>query len=163
MVKKFNKHEPVPTTDELDLRKLDRLQLLQLLRDAMAANDDLRKRLADAETELAQYQQEHEAAAAALAEGEQLRARLDEAERQLADRRIALEDSESLAEAAMRLSGTFAAAQRAIDLYGYNVNINREIAAAEGTDVEPHAPSSYASAPFGRHAASPAPSEGVDD
>ena len=57
----------------------------------------------------------------AVAENDRLRAELADAQAQLADRRIALDDSESLAEASLRLSGVFAAAQRAIDLYGYNI------------------------------------------
>ena len=74
----------------IDLGKLNRVQLLELLCDAMEENRRL-------ESELA------------------------EANRKLDDRRIALEDSESLAEAALRLAGLFADAQHAIDLYGYNV------------------------------------------
>ena len=85
-----------------DLSKIDRVQLLQLLRDAMEENDRLREQVA---------------AANRLA---------DEAEGRLEDRRIQLEDSESLAEAALRLSGVFADAQRAIDLYAYNRSLNRD-------------------------------------
>ncbi|MGN8688900.1 hypothetical protein ACTND8_03215 [Atopobiaceae bacterium HCP3S3_F7] len=69
-----------------DLSKIDRVQLLQLLRDAMEENDRLREQVA---------------AANRLA---------DEAEGRLEDRRIQLEDSESLAEAALRLSGVLAGA-----------------------------------------------------
>jgi hypothetical protein len=86
--------------DDLDLRKLDRVQLLQLLRDAMEENERLHAQLDEA-TE-----------------------RAEQAERQLEDRRIQVEDSESLAEASLRLAGVFVDAQRAIDLYGYNVAMN---------------------------------------
>ncbi|WP_195839258.1 hypothetical protein [Parafannyhessea umbonata] len=86
--------------DAPDLRKLNRVQLLRLLRDATEENERL-------STELAATKE-----------------RLDEAERKLEDRRIAIEDSESLAEASLRLTGMFAAAQHAIDLYGYNVALN---------------------------------------
>lgn len=87
--------------DALDLSKLDRVQLLQLLRDAMEENDRLRAQAADANR------------------------RAEEAEKKLEDRRIQVEDSESLAEAALRLAGIFVDAQHAIDLYGYNVEQNR--------------------------------------
>ena len=87
--------------DALDLSKLDRVQLLQLLRDAMEENDRLRAQVADANR------------------------RAEEAEKKLEDRRIQVEDSESLAEAALRLAGIFVDAQHAIDLYGYNVEQNK--------------------------------------
>ena len=50
-----------------------------------------------------------------------LKARLEAAEAELAQRRIAIGESGSLAEAALKLSGVFEAAQRAIDLYRENV------------------------------------------
>ncbi|MGN0071865.1 MAG: hypothetical protein ACI361_08540 [Atopobiaceae bacterium] len=84
-----------------DLSKLTRLQLLELLKDAVAENERLKKELA-------------------------------ETKKQLEDKRIAIEDSESLAEASLRLAGVFAAAQRAIDLYGYNMDLQR----AEAADAE---------------------------
>lgn len=87
--------------DAPDLRKLNRVQLLRLLRDATEENERL-------STELAATKE-----------------RLEEAEQRLEDRRIAIADSESLAEASLRLSGIFAAAQHAIDLYGYNVAQSR--------------------------------------
>lgn len=93
--------EPASDGDNLDLRKLDRVQLLQLLRDAMEENERLHAQL-DETTE-----------------------RAEQAERQLQDRRIQIEDSESLAEASLRLAGVFVDAQRAIDLYGYNVAMNK--------------------------------------
>lgn len=57
---------------------------------------------------------------AAVRENTRLKEELAEAKRQLEDRRIALDDSESLAHAALRLSGIFEDAQRAIDLYRQN-------------------------------------------
>ncbi|MGN0055506.1 MAG: hypothetical protein ACI360_03640 [Atopobiaceae bacterium] len=90
-----------PASKGVDLRKLDRIQLLQLLQDAIREN-------------------------------ERLRAQLAEANRQLEDRRIAIQESGSLAEAALRLSGIFTDAQRAIELYGYNVELNKP-----GTAEEP--------------------------
>lgn len=78
----------------VDLRKLNRSQLLSLLRDAVAEN-------------------------------ERLHAELDEAHRKLDERRIVLEDSESLAEAALRLSGTLDGARTAAALYGENVDAPR--------------------------------------
>lgn len=78
-------HEP-------DLRSLSRLQLLELLKDAIAEN-------------------------------ERLKSELDEARAELEDKRIAIEESGSLAEAALRLSGIFEAAQRACDLYTANMEL----------------------------------------
>jgi hypothetical protein len=52
-------------------------------------------------------------------------ARVSDLQSKLDDRAIAIDNSESLADAALRLSGTFAAAQHAIDLYGYNVEARR--------------------------------------
>lgn len=49
-----------------------------------------------------------------------LRERLERAETELAERRLLLEESGSIAEAALKLSGIFEAAQRAIDLYREN-------------------------------------------
>ncbi|MCH4083305.1 MAG: hypothetical protein LKF00_02905 [Olsenella sp.] len=86
--------------DTPDLRKLNRVQMLRLLRDATEENERLSAELAATKE------------------------RLDQAERKLEDRRIAIADSESLAEASLRLTGMFAAAQHAIDLYGYNVALN---------------------------------------
>lgn len=55
-----------------------------------------------------------------------LKAKLEQAEAELAQRRIAIAESGSLAEAALKLSGVFEAAQRAIDLY--RENAEQEIA-----------------------------------
>lgn len=49
-----------------------------------------------------------------------LRARLEAAEAELAQRRLAIAESGSIAEAALKLSGIFEAAQRAVDLYREN-------------------------------------------
>ncbi len=87
---------------DTDLQKLSRLQILQLLRDAMAENDRLRAQVDD------------------------LTCQLEAAQKQLRDRRIELDDSESLAEASLRLSGVFIAAQHAIDLYQYNLDLRRK-------------------------------------
>ena len=91
----------MPTkADAPDLRKLNRVQLLRLLRDATEENERLSAELAATKE------------------------RLEQAEQRLEDRRIAIADSESLAEASLRLPGMFAAVQHAIDLYGYNVAAN---------------------------------------
>ena len=50
-----------------------------------------------------------------------LRARLEQAEAELADRRLQISESGSIAEAALKLMGVFEAAQKAIDLYRENV------------------------------------------
>lgn len=49
-----------------------------------------------------------------------LRAKLEKAEEELAERRIRISESGSVAEAALRLSGVFEAAQKAVDLYREN-------------------------------------------
>lgn len=49
-----------------------------------------------------------------------LRERLEKAEAELAERRVAIAESGSIAEAALKLSGVFEAAQKAIDLYREN-------------------------------------------
>ncbi len=105
-----------------DLSKLTRLQLLELLKDAVAENERLKKEL-------------------------------EETKKQLEDKRIAIDDSESLAEASLRLAGVFVAAQRAIDLYGYNIDLQR--AEAEGTEQE--------AAEEGETAAEPADGADISD
>ena len=75
---------------EKEVRKLSRLQLLEIL--VEQAN-----------------------------EIEQLKAELKETKEQLADRRMVIEQSGSLAEAALRLNGVFEAAQRAGDQYLENI------------------------------------------
>lgn len=75
---------------EKEVRKLSRLQLLEIL--VEQAN-----------------------------EIEQLKTELKETKEQLADRKIVIEQSGSLAEAALRLNGVFEAAQRAADQYLENI------------------------------------------
>lgn len=78
-----------------------------------------------------------------------LKAKLEQAEAELAQRRIAIAESGSLAEAALKLSGVFEAAQRAIDLYRENAEqeIARRLEAAGAAEDE------EASAPDGEEAA----------
>ena len=54
-------------------------------------------------------------------ENEQLRLRLEEAEHQLAERAIVIENSGSMAEAAMRLNNVFDQAQQAADDYLHSI------------------------------------------
>ena len=54
-------------------------------------------------------------------ENERLRTRLEQANRDLADRRIKLEKAGSIAEAALRLNGVFEAAEQAAAQYVENV------------------------------------------
>lgn len=49
-----------------------------------------------------------------------LKTRLEEAEAELAQRKLQIEESGSIAEAALKLTGVFEAAQKAIDLYREN-------------------------------------------
>lgn len=74
---------------EKDLRKLNKVELLELL------VEQGRENLA-------------------------LKARLEAAEAELAQRRIAIAESGSIAEAALKLAGVFEAAQKAVDLYREN-------------------------------------------
>lgn len=91
-------HEPDP-------RSLSRLQLLELLKDAIAENERLKREL-------------------------------DETRKQLEDKRIAIEESGSIAEAALRLSGIFEAAQKACDLYQANRECRvSEAGSASGRDA----------------------------
>lgn len=58
---------------------------------------------------------------------EELRVQLEEAKRQLANRKIEIQEAGSLAEAALRLNGVFEAAQRAADQYLENIRrMNRQ-------------------------------------
>lgn len=52
---------------------------------------------------------------------EELQKQLDAANQQLNDRKIALEEAGSIAEASLKLSGIFEAAQKAADLYLENM------------------------------------------
>ena len=56
----------------------------------------------------------------------ELRTRLEAAEAELAARRLQMQESGSIAEAALKISGVFEAAQKAIDLY--RANVERECA-----------------------------------
>lgn len=69
-----------------------------------------------------------------------LKAQLEKAEAELAQRRISIEESGSLAEAALKLSGVFEAAQRAIDLYRENAEqeIARRLEKANAGAAESH-------------------------
>lgn len=59
-------------------------------------------------------------------ENEELRQQLEEANKKLEDRRIAVRESGSLAEAALSLSGVFEAAQKACDQYTENIRLRYE-------------------------------------
>lgn len=59
-------------------------------------------------------------------ENEQLKSQLEEANRKLADRRIAIEESGSLAEAVLRLNGMFETAQSVCEQYIQNIQMRCE-------------------------------------
>ena len=59
-------------------------------------------------------------------ENEQLRRQLEETEKRLNDRKIAIEKSGSLAEAALQLNGLFETAQAACDQYTQNIQYRFE-------------------------------------
>lgn len=54
-------------------------------------------------------------------ENEALKEKIASLEKQLASREIALSDAGSIAEASLRLGGVFSAAQKAADIYLYNL------------------------------------------
>ena len=62
---------------------------------------------------------------------EELRAEVSELKAQIKDRRIRIEESGSVAEAALRLSGIFEAAQKAADIYLEELGLRKQEAAAE--------------------------------
>lgn len=70
----------------------------------------------------------------AVEENERLHKELDEAQRQLADKTITIQQSGSIAEAALGLSGVFAAAQNAVDLYNSNVSAEEAVASEADSD-----------------------------
>ncbi len=57
---------------------------------------------------------------------EQLQEQLDEKNKELENKRIIIENSSSLAEAALKLNGIFEAAQKAADDYLYNIKCSAE-------------------------------------
>lgn len=56
-----------------------------------------------------------------IKENEDLRSQLEEANEKLSRRRIAVESSDSIAEAALKLNGVFEAAERAAEQYLENI------------------------------------------
>lgn len=62
---------------------------------------------------------------AQMQENEKLRRRIEELEAQLNDRRLVMEESGSLAEAALKLSGIFEAADEAVRLYKESVGYGK--------------------------------------
>ena len=65
-----------------------------------------------------------------------LKKELAEANEQLAERKIILEKSGSIAEAALKLNGIFEAAQQAADQYLYSIGAVRETETGEKTTGE---------------------------
>ena len=88
-----------------ELKRLSRTDLLNMMLSLSKENDDLRRRLA-------------------------------EAEEKLNSREIAIEESGSLAEAALRLNGIFEAAQAACDQYTQNLKERSENIEQYCTDME---------------------------
>lgn len=93
-----------------DLRKLGKMDLLELLIEQSRENLALKERLAKAEAELE-------------------------------NRRILIEESGSLAEAALKLSGIFEAAQKAIEIYreNYQKDVKKKLADADEGSEDPAA------------------------
>ena len=67
------------------------------------------------------------------AENKRLQAELDEANKALASRRIDIDSSESLAEAALRLSGVYRAADEAVKIYIENIVAQQKAGLKSGT------------------------------
>ncbi len=59
-------------------------------------------------------------------ENERLRAEIEEMKKKLEDREIAIKESGSIAEAALKLNGIFEAAQKAADQYLENLKLQNE-------------------------------------
>lgn len=93
-----------------DLRKLGKMDLLELLIEQSRENLALKERLAKVEAELE-------------------------------NRRILIEESGSLAEAALKLSGIFEAAQKAIEIYreNYQKDVEEKLADADEGSEDPAA------------------------
>ena len=87
-----------------ELRKLRRMDLLELLIEERKENERLKR------------------------ESEQLKQELQKAKKQLQSKRIAIKEAGSIAEASLRLSGVFEAAQDAANVYLANV---KKLAAAQ--------------------------------
>lgn len=123
---------------EKDLHKLRRQEVLQLLLVQVREAEQLQVRLSEVSDQL----KEEEALTGRLKtrldeKDEQigrLKARLDQKDEQIrslklcldqnqSDRKILLEQSGSIAEASLRLSGIFEAAQKAADLYLDNIRL----------------------------------------
>lgn len=81
----------------------------------------------------------------------QLEKELEETKKQLEDRRIRIEKSGSIAEAALKLNGIFEAAQAAADQYLENLGVPKEPAEEPETTEEPEG-SETAEEPKPRHA-----------
>ena len=92
-----------PMSDK-EIRKLRRIDLLELLIEECKENKRLKR------------------------ESEQLKQELQKAKKQLQSKRIAIKEAGSIAEASLRLSGVFEAAQDAANVYLANV---KKLAAAQ--------------------------------
>jgi hypothetical protein len=69
-------------------------------------------------------------------ENAELRRQLEEANARLADRTLQIEQSGSLAEAALRLNGIFEAAQAACEQYEYNIRLRSQQLEQQGAQPE---------------------------
>lgn len=131
---------------EKELHKLRRQELLQLLLLQVKEAEELRQKQQETEGLLTNLEQDFERLKARLnskdAQLHKLKGRLDKKDTQIRDlraelekqkisRRIELEEAGSIAEAALRLSGVFEAAQKAADLYLHNIRMKDQ---KEGED-----------------------------
>ena len=123
---------------EKELRRLKRQELLQLLLAQVKEAEELQEKLHGTESQLKEANEILERLKARLnskdAQIHKLKGRLDKKDAQIkslkateerlrSDRKIRLKQSGSIAEAALRLSGIFEAAQEAADLYLENVRL----------------------------------------
>ena len=91
-------------------------------------------------------------------ENDELKVQLEQAQRELADRRIAIEEAGSLAEAALKLNGVFEAAMAACEQYKENIRLRQEEAAQI-----PEAPAEIPEAPQTQPVQPQLPADEVDE
>lgn len=111
------KTEPELTQEEIAGRLAHLESLQRQIQETLLKTATGEGELARMRAELVQAWHEK---ARAEAHAQELSEKLAAAEKELSDRHIAISKSGSLAEASLRLAGVFSAAERAIDLYGYN-------------------------------------------
>lgn len=97
---------------EKELKRLSRVELLEMLVEISKESENLKSKLIETE-------EKHRKEVAALKSDYE--AKLDAQQKQLDDRRIAIANAGSIAEACMKINGVFEAAQAAAEQYLENI------------------------------------------